>query len=238
MCVCACSFFFSFWRTSYSMGNDRCAISFRSIIIWIVSERSPEKKSATLPHSGSSTSLLSERATRPLPPPPDRLSYVEKPWFHNVTREQAIILITEQGTYGNSQDDGYFLLRPSTTNVNSPLALVLWCRDRVYNIPVRKRSDNRYALGSVKVNETSFSSVEEIVTCYMKEELVLYTGGVQTGSTKLTGTPLKWIITKCLIRCKIVLLGKFIQIVYLSESNVIIISTLPNNGTHAVPSLT
>ncbi|XP_046832240.1 uncharacterized protein LOC124430135 isoform X1 [Vespa crabro] len=154
-------------------------------------ERSPEKKSATLPHSGSSTSLLTERATRPLPPPPDRLSYVEKPWFHNVTREQAIILITEQGTYGNSQDDGYFLLRPSTTNVNSPLALVLWCRDRVYNIPVRKRSDNRYALGSVKVNETSFSSVEEIVTCYMKEELVLYTGGVQTGSTKLTGTPLK-----------------------------------------------
>lgn len=115
-----------------------------------------------------------------MPPPPDRLSYVDKPWFHNVTREQAIVLITErtyrniirytlrrnnvvsypkffvsfidinsidgvtEGNYGNSQDDGYFLLRPSTTNVNSPLALVLWCRDRVYNIPVRKRSDNRY----------------------------------------------------------------------------------------------
>ncbi|XP_015188847.1 PREDICTED: uncharacterized protein LOC107072992 isoform X5 [Polistes dominula] len=156
-----------------------------------LAKRSPDKKSATLPHYGSNTSLSSsERATRPLPPPPDRLSYIDKPWFHNVTRSQAITLITEQSTYGNPQD-GYFLLRPSTTNVNSPLALVLWCKDRVYNIPVRKRSDNRYALGSPKLNEQSFSSVEEIVTCYTKEELVLYTGGVQTGSTKLTDTPSK-----------------------------------------------
>ncbi|KAI4479192.1 hypothetical protein M0804_011331 [Polistes exclamans] len=152
-------------------------------------ERSPDKKSATLPHSGSNTSLsLNERTTRPLPPPPDRVSYINKPWYHNVTRSQAITLISEQSTYGTPQD-GYFLFRPSTTNVNSPLALVLWCKDRVYNIPVRKRSDNRYALGSPKLNEQSFSSVEEIVTCYTKEELVLYTGGVQTGSTKLTDTP-------------------------------------------------
>ncbi|XP_043493799.1 putative uncharacterized protein DDB_G0294196 isoform X2 [Polistes fuscatus] len=152
-------------------------------------ERSPDKKSATLPHSGSNTSLsLNERTTRPLPPPPDRVSYINKPWYHNVTRSQAITLISEQSTYGTPQD-GYFLFRPSTTNVNSPLALVLWCKDRVYNIPVRKRSDNRYALGSEKLNEQSFSSIEEIVTCYTKTELVLYTGGVQTGSTKLTDTP-------------------------------------------------
>ncbi|KAK2577070.1 hypothetical protein KPH14_005883 [Odynerus spinipes] len=149
-------------------------------------ERSPDKKSATLPHSGSNSSLLSERATRPLPPPPERLSYVDKPWFHNVTREEAKALIREQGTFGIPQD-GYFLLRPSMTNVNNPLALVLWCRDRFYNIPVRKRPDNRYALGSAKVNEQSFSSVEEIVTFYMNEELVLHTGDI----TKLTDTPPK-----------------------------------------------
>lgn len=59
-------------------------------------ERSPEKKSATLPHSHSNTSLSSERATRPLPPPPERQSYVDKPWFHNVTREQATGLIKER----------------------------------------------------------------------------------------------------------------------------------------------
>ncbi|XP_076240220.1 uncharacterized protein LOC143182834 [Calliopsis andreniformis] len=153
-------------------------------------ERSPEKKSATLPHSNSNTSLSSERATRPLPPPPERHSYIDKPWFHNITREQATALIKEQSTYGNPQD-GYFLLRPSTTNVNNPLALVLWYKDKVYNVPVRKRPDNRYALGFAKANEQSFSSVEEIVTFYMREELLLHSGGMQMGSTKLTDTPPK-----------------------------------------------
>lgn len=47
-----------------------------------------------------------------------------------------------ESIYGNPQD-GYFLLRPSTTNVNNPLALVLWYKDKVYNVPVRKRPDNR-----------------------------------------------------------------------------------------------
>ncbi|XP_012523924.1 lymphocyte cytosolic protein 2 isoform X2 [Monomorium pharaonis] len=152
-------------------------------------ERSPDKKSATLPHAGSNTSLSAERATRPLPPPPERQSYVDKPWFHNITREAATILIKER-TYSNPQD-GYFLLRPSTTNPGNPLALVLWYKDRVYNVPVRKRNDNRYALGTLKVNERSFSTVEEIVSFYVKEELMLYSGGVPTGSTRLTDTPPK-----------------------------------------------
>ncbi|KAL0114227.1 hypothetical protein PUN28_011497 [Cardiocondyla obscurior] len=153
-------------------------------------ERSPDKKSATLPLNCSSTALLTERATRPLPPPPERQSIVDKPWFHNITREQAINLIKDQNTYSNPQD-GYFLLRPSTTNPGNPLALVLWYKDRVYNVPVRKRNDNRYALGSAKVNEPSFSTVEEIVMFYMKEELMLHSGGVPTGSTRLTDTPPK-----------------------------------------------
>ncbi|CAK9808158.1 Lymphocyte cytosolic protein 2 [Anthophora quadrimaculata] len=153
-------------------------------------ERSPEKKSATLPHSVSNTSLSSERATRPLPPPPERQSYIDKPWFHNVTREQSTTLIREQSTYGNPQD-GYFLLRPSSTNVNNPLVLVLWYKDRVCNVPVRKRPDNRYALGSAKANEQSFSNVEEIVMFYKREELVLHSGGVKIGSTKLTDSPPK-----------------------------------------------
>ena len=153
-------------------------------------ERSPDKKSATLPHSNSNTSLSSERATRPLPLPPERQSYVDKPWFHNVTREQATALINEQSTYGNPQD-GYFLLRPSTTNVNNPLALVLWYKDRVYNVAVRKRPDNRYALGLAKVNEQSFTNVEEIVMFYTREDLLLCSGDVIMGSTKLTDTPPK-----------------------------------------------
>ncbi|XP_043269038.1 lymphocyte cytosolic protein 2-like [Venturia canescens] len=153
-------------------------------------ERSPDKKSATLPHSGSSTSLTAElRATRPLPPPPDKQSYMDLPWFHNVTREQATALIKDRA-YGNAEN-GYFLLRPSTSHPNNPLALVLWFKDRVYNVPVRKRPDNRYALGSAKINEQSFSCVEEIVRFYSREELMLHSGGVQAGSTKLTDTPPK-----------------------------------------------
>ncbi|XP_017799428.1 PREDICTED: lymphocyte cytosolic protein 2-like [Habropoda laboriosa] len=153
-------------------------------------ERSPEKKSATLPHSLSNTSLSSERATRPLPPPPERQSYIDKSWFHNVTRQQSTNLIKEQSTYGNPQD-GYFLLRPSSTNVNNPLVLVLWYKDRVCNVPVRKRPDNRYALGSAKANEQSFTNVEEIVMFHKREELVLHSGGVKIGSTKLTDSPPK-----------------------------------------------
>nr|XP_031825731.1 B-cell linker protein-like isoform X2 [Nomia melanderi] len=153
-------------------------------------ERSPDKKSATLPHSNSNTSLSSERATRPLPPPPERHSYVDKPWFHNVTREQATALITEQNNYGSPQD-GYFLLRPSFKNVNNPLALVLWYKDRVYNVPVRKRPDNRFALGSEKVNELSFANVEEIVMFHTRKELILHSDGGELGSTKLTDTPPK-----------------------------------------------
>jgi len=49
----------------------------------------------------------------------------------------------------------------------------------------------RYALGSAKVNELSFSTIEEIVMFYMNEELMLHSGGVLTGSTKLTDTPPK-----------------------------------------------
>ncbi|CAG5077394.1 Similar to Lcp2: Lymphocyte cytosolic protein 2 (Mus musculus) [Cotesia congregata] len=149
-------------------------------------ERSPEKKSATLPHSGSNTSLSAEmRATRPLPPPPFGQSYMESSWFHNVTREQAILLIKERAR------NGYFLLRPSTSDLNNPLVLVLWFKDRVYNVPVRKRTDSRYALGSLKADEQTFATVEEIVKFYSKEELVLYSGGIQMGRTRLTDTPSK-----------------------------------------------
>ncbi|XP_058807258.1 lymphocyte cytosolic protein 2-like [Phymastichus coffea] len=153
------------------------------------SERSLDKKSATLPHSGSNLSL--NNAARPLPPPPEhRDTYYERPWFHNLTREQANLLIEDQCTYHNAPD-GYFLMRPSTSNPNNPLTLVLWCKDRVYNVPVRRRPDNRYSLGKAKLDEQSFESVDDIVPYYKKEKLVLYTGGVQTGSTKLSDTPPK-----------------------------------------------
>lgn len=53
-----------------------------------------------------------------------------------------IYFIFTEDSYNNPQD-GYFLLRPSTTKVRNPFVLVLWYKDRVYNVPVRKRNDNR-----------------------------------------------------------------------------------------------
>ncbi|XP_043477270.1 lymphocyte cytosolic protein 2-like isoform X1 [Leptopilina heterotoma] len=153
-------------------------------------ERSLDKKFATLPLSNSSLS-----SPRPLPPPPPDRQFTDKPWFHNVTRERAMALIREPKFFFISEStypqDGYFLVRPSTTNHSNPLTLVLWYKDRVYNVPVRKRVDNRFALGSEKVNEQSFASVEEIVHFYSREELFLYTGGLQMGSTTLSDTPIK-----------------------------------------------
>ncbi|XP_066586182.1 lymphocyte cytosolic protein 2-like [Prorops nasuta] len=148
-------------------------------------ERTPDKKSATLPHSSSNTSLSSERATRPLPPPPTRSNCREQSWFHNLNRDQAAALIQER------PQNGYFLVRPSRYYVNRPFTLVLWFQDRVYNVPVRRRADNRFALGTVKVNERSFASVEEMVSFYSREELFLNSGGVPTGKTKLTDSPPK-----------------------------------------------
>ncbi|XP_015121145.1 lymphocyte cytosolic protein 2 [Diachasma alloeum] len=148
-------------------------------------ERPPEKKQSPLHHSGSTSSLSEMRATRPLPPPPDRLTYVDQPWFHSITREQANAIIRER------PHNGYFLLRPSNTNPNNPFVLTLWFNDGVYNVQVRKRPDNRYALGSPRAQEQSFTSVEEIVQFHSREELPLCRGRVQTGSTLLTDTPPK-----------------------------------------------
>ncbi|KAK0098368.1 hypothetical protein PV326_009121, partial [Microctonus aethiopoides] len=154
-----------------------------------LSKRSPDKKSATLPHAYNVVSLSPEmRATRPLPPPPPfGEPYMEASWFHNITREQAIALIKERAC--SSSHNGYFLLRPSTSDLNSPLVLVLWFKDRVYNVPVRKRPDGRYALGSLKTNEQTFPSVEDIIKYHLREELLLYSTGVPMGSTKLTDSP-------------------------------------------------
>ncbi|XP_063989469.1 lymphocyte cytosolic protein 2-like [Diachasmimorpha longicaudata] len=148
-------------------------------------ERPLEKKQSPLHHYGSNSSLSEMRATRPLPPPPDRLTYVDQPWFHSITREQANALIKER------PHKGYFLLRPSNTNPNNPFVLTLWFNDGVYNVQVRKRPDNRYALGSPRAQEQSFTSVEEIVQFHSREELPLCRGRVQTGSTLLTDTPPK-----------------------------------------------
>lgn len=167
-------------------------------------QKRPEKpKAGTFPHKKQSSDTV--RGTRPLPPPPniprperpieppdrnvDVPSYADRPWFHNVKRDEAIALIEGAPT----KSDGYFLVRPSNANAHQPWTLVLWYRDRTFNIAIRERPDTRYALGKVKPKEQSFANIEEMVNFYKKEELVLNsaTGGTQDGSTRLTETPPK-----------------------------------------------
>ncbi|XP_014212171.1 cytokine-dependent hematopoietic cell linker-like [Copidosoma floridanum] len=87
--------------------------------------------------------------------------------------------------------DGCFLLRPSTTNPDNPMTLVLWFKDKVYNIPVRRRPDNKYALGTPKSEEQAFDSIDDIVPHFKSESLILFSGGVEMGCTMLTDTPSK-----------------------------------------------
>lgn len=69
------------------------------------------------------------------------------------------LTVFSEGTGGTKQQDGYFLLRPSTTHVGNPLTLVLWYKDRVYNVPVRKRRDNRYENTSLITRDNHFANI-------------------------------------------------------------------------------
>lgn len=89
---------------------------------------------------------------RPLPSPP-----VEKdeevssmPWYKEVDRKKGEELL-KNGV------DGYFLIRPSSKG-EACLTLTLWFHNRVYNIPIRKRGDKKFALGTPKANEQVSSS--------------------------------------------------------------------------------
>lgn len=128
---------------------------------------------------------------RPLPPTPQskgvksrhntKLELTQQPWYHNVDRKQSEELL-------KNGEDGSFLVRPSSQGHNA-LTLTLWYNGRLYNISIRHRSDGRYALGTEKAKEQSFTSVEELIENYKSEKLVLYSGGEKTGRALLTTSP-------------------------------------------------
>lgn len=111
------------------------------------------------------------------------------PWYMNADRKLAQDLVMAGG-------DGCFLVRKSSRH---PLTLTLAYRNRPYNIPIRKREDNRVALGSRKQNERTFPSVNELIEHYKKDELILFSGGEKTGKVALSSFPSKSEYEK---RCK------------------------------------
>jgi len=105
--------------------------------------------------------------------------------------------------------DGCFLIRTSS-QVHIPYTLSVLHLGKTYNIPIRKRDDDRYALGKPKENEQvqidfllvisfyqnnnliffqAFSSIDAMVSFYSQEPLMLYSGGEPSGSTTLKISP-------------------------------------------------
>ncbi|KAJ8005739.1 hypothetical protein DPEC_G00121030 [Dallia pectoralis] len=72
--------------------------------------------------------------------------------------------------------DGAFLIRPSSAhNSRQPYTLAVLYRQKVYNIPIRFLEETRsYALGKEgKTNEEFFSSLPEIISHHMNNQLLL-----------------------------------------------------------------
>lgn len=133
----------------------------------------PEGKKFQLPSPDKSHNTIPHQITP--------VSFRQMPWFHNIDRQRAEELL-------RNGEDGCFVVRPSTQTAN-PLTLTLWYKNRIFNICIRHRKDGKYALGTEKINEQSFDSIEEMVTNYQSEKLVLYSAGERAGKVLLTSSP-------------------------------------------------
>ena len=49
--------------------------------------------------------------------------------------------------------DGMYCIRKSSRGGDRPYVLVVYYEHKIYNLPVRRRSDNKYALGAEKQGE-------------------------------------------------------------------------------------
>lgn len=113
------------------------------------------------------------------PPGRDLRNY---PWFHPVERRHAEVLLQKT-------EDGTYLIRESKHGgSNNPLTLSLQFKGRMYHVNIRQRADGRYALGTEKPNELSFSSVAELVETHQQEPLKLHSQGQIMGVTRLEHT--------------------------------------------------
>ncbi|KAK7078652.1 hypothetical protein SK128_016970 [Halocaridina rubra] len=101
---------------------------------------------------------------------------MDKPYFHLISRNKSKHLLEE------AVEDGVFLIRPSTRS-KDPLTLSLCYSRRIYNIVIRQRRDGLFALGSEKMNEVSFGTIDEVVSTHTSEPLKLQSGNRVTLTT-------------------------------------------------------
>ena len=102
----------------------------------------------------------------PLPPTEGKSEVTSMPWYKKIDRKKGEEILRNgmwrifflhrlhfpTTSFVISGIDGYFLVRPSS-NAGTYLTLTLWYNNRTYNIPIRKRKDGKFALGTPKTNE-------------------------------------------------------------------------------------
>ncbi|XP_021948290.1 SH2 domain-containing protein 6 [Folsomia candida] len=108
------------------------------------------------------------------------------PWFYRVDRSRAELILENYTT------DGAFLVRECHHGGGPmvPFTLTIRFNGRLFHIQIRLRSDSRFALGTLKLNEMHFESVAEMIDTYKKTHLQLHSNGKFFGETKLTQPPI------------------------------------------------
>jgi len=93
--------------------------------------------------------------------------------------------------------DGAFLVRECHHGgPNVPFTLTIRYALRLFHIQIRVRPDSQFALGSAKLNEIGFQTIQEMIDTYRKTPLQLHTCGKYFGETKLTNPPIVYSFSK------------------------------------------
>lgn len=143
--------------------------------------------------------IAQSMATRPLPPVPVSATKTESdhpyrkeeaihvhPWFHEIERQEAELLIKDLG------QSGAFLVRPSKrAGKENPYTLTILHDEKVFHLNIRERSDGMFALGKEKKKEKSFLYVEELISYHQTEPIILTSRGESAGQTILRKSPSK-----------------------------------------------
>ncbi|XP_033757681.1 actin cytoskeleton-regulatory complex protein PAN1-like isoform X4 [Pecten maximus] len=109
------------------------------------------------------------------------------PWYHNE-------LEREEGNKKLKQisKDGCFLVRKASNKqraLTQPYTLMVYYSGYNYNLKVRLRSDQKFALGEEKADEVTFELVQDLICHHQKNEVILVHKSGKQYSTLLTVSP-------------------------------------------------
>lgn len=101
-----------------------------------------------------------------------------KPWYHGASTRQEV-----EPKLIQLKTNGMYCVRQSSGKPSQPYTLVVFCEDRIFNLPIRLRNDRKYALGGEKTDEVSFGSIVELVRFFRRNYLIL--NGMKGQQTQL-----------------------------------------------------